>query len=345
MEKIVDLRSDTVTRPTPSMREAMFAAEVGDDVFGEDPTVNALQEKAARLLGKEAALFVASGTMGNQLSIKAHTVPGEEVIIEGGAHAMNYEGGAGAVVSGIQFLGIPGTRGIFDATQVEAAIRVDDVHFPISRLVVIENTHNRGGGSVFPLKTIQEIREVANRKGLRMHMDGARMWNACVAAKVTPAGYAAPFDSVSACLSKALGCPVGSIVAGPKDFIRKVHRFRKMMGGGMRQVGFLAAAGIYALDHHLERLEEDHRKAKKLAQGIAAIKNLAIRPEEVETNILYFDTAPSERTAQEVVAACRARGVFLHPTAKTRIRCVTHLDVSFEQIDKALQVISGVMKG
>jgi len=258
---------------------------------------------------------------------------------------MNYEGGAGAVVSGIQFFGIPGSRGVFDATQVEAAVRVDDVHFPVSRLVVIENTHNRGGGTVFPLKTIHEIREVANRKGLKMHMDGARVWNACVAAKVTPAEYAAPFDSVSVCLSKALGCPAGSIVAGPKDFIKKVHRFRKMMGGGMRQIGFLAAAGIYALDHHLDRLEEDHRKARKLAQGLAEIKNLSIRPEEVETNILYFDTAPSERTAQEVVAACRAKGVFLHPTAKTRIRGVTHLDVSFEQVDQALQVIAGVMKG
>jgi len=344
MNSFIDLRSDTVTRPTPAMRQAMMAAEVGDDVFGEDPTVNALQEKAAKLLDKEAALFVASGTMGNQLSIKSQTVPGDEVIIESTSHAMNYEGGAGAVFSGVQFFGVPGNRGIFDATQVEAAIRVDDVHFPVSRLVVIENTHNRGGGSVFPLKTIREIREVANQRKLLMHMDGARLWNACVAAKISPAQYAAPFDSVSVCLSKALGCPAGSIVAGPKDFIKKVHRFRKMMGGGMRQIGFLAAAGIYALDHHIDRLEEDHRKAKQLAQGLAAIKKLSIRTEEVETNILYFDTAPSERTAHEVVAACRAKGVLLHPTAKTRIRCVTHLDVSFDEMDRALQVIAEVMK-
>jgi threonine aldolase len=344
MDKFIDLRSDTVTRPTPAMKQAMFAAEVGDDVFGEDPTVNALQEKAAKLLGKEAALFVASGTMGNQLSIKAQTMPGDEVIIESTSHAMNYEGGAGAVFSGVQFFGIPGNRGAIDATQVEAAIRVEDVHFPVSRLVVIENTHNRGGGSVFPLKTIHEIREVATRRNLRMHMDGARLWNACVAAKISPAEYVAPFDSVSVCLSKALGCPVGSIVAGPKDFIKKVHRFRKMMGGGMRQIGFLAAAGIYALDHHIDRLEEDHRKAKKLAHGLAAIKNLLIQPNEVETNILYFDTSPAERTAHEVVAACRIRGVLLHPTAKTRIRCVTHLDVSSAEIDQALKVIVEVMK-
>jgi len=341
---MIDLRSDTVTKPTPAMRQAMMAAEVGDDVFGEDPTVNALQEKAAQLLGKEAAIFVASGTMANQLSIKAHTQPGDEVIIEAGAHAMNFEGGAGAVLSGVQFFGIPGHRGIIDAAQVEAAIRPDDAHFPVSRLIIIENTHNRGGGTVFPLSKIMEIRELANRRGLRMHMDGARLWNACVAAGISPAQYAAPFDSVSVCLSKGLGCPAGSLVVGPKDFIKRVHRLRKMVGGGMRQIGFLAAAGIYALDHHIERLEEDHRKAKRLAHGLAEIKNIKINPTEVETNILYFDFSPAEKTAQEVVLACRQKGVLLHATGKTRIRCVTHLDVSFADIDHALQVIAEVMR-
>ena len=345
MDRFIDLRSDTVTRPTAGMHQAMFAAIVGDDVFGEDPTVNGLQEKAARLLNKEAAIFVASGTMGNQLSIKAHTQPGDEVIIEGGAHAMNFEGGAGAVLSSVQFFAIPGNRGIFDASQVEAAIRIDDVHFPVSRLVVIENTHNRGGGSVFPLDKILKIRELASQRGLRMHMDGARLWNACVATGISPAQYAAPFDSVSVCLSKALGCPVGSLILGSKDFIKRVHRFRKMVGGGMRQAGFLAAAGIYALDHHIDRLEEDHRKAKKMAQGLANIKNVGINPGEVETNILFFDVSRAEKTAQEVVASCRVKGVRLHPTAKTRIRCVTHLDVSFDDIDRALMVIEGVMKG
>jgi threonine aldolase len=341
---MIDLRSDTVTKPTPAMRQAMMAAEVGDDVFGEDPTVNALQEKAAQLLGKEAAIFVASGTMANQLSIKAHTQPGDEVIIEAGAHAMNFEGGAGAVLSGVQFFGIPGHRGIIDVAQVEAAIRPDDAHFPVSRLIIIENTHNRGGGTVFPLPKIMEIRELANRRGLRMHMDGARLWNACVAAGISPAQYAAPFDSVSVCLSKGLGCPAGSLVVGPKDFIKRVHRLRKMVGGGMRQIGFLAAAGIYALDHHIERLEEDHRKAKRLAHGLAEIKNIKINPTEVETNILYFDVSPAEKTAQEVVLACRQKGVLLHATGKTRIRCVTHLDVSFADIDHALQVIAEVMR-
>lgn len=344
MNEFIDLRSDTVTKPTPEMRQAMFEAAVGDDVFGEDPTVNALQEKAAALLGKEAALFVASGTMGNQLSIKSHTQPGDDVIIEAGGHALNFEGGAGAVLSAVQFSGILGNRGIFNAAQVEAAIRIEDPHYPVSRLVVIENTHNRGGGSIFPLKNIFEIREVCNRRGLRMHMDGARLWNACVASGISPKEYAAPFDSVSVCLSKGLGCPAGSLVAGSRDFIKRVHRFRKMVGGGMRQIGFLAAAGIYALDHHIHRLEEDHRKARQLAQGLARIKNISIQPEEVETNILFFDVSAAERTAQEVTAALREKGVRVHPTAKTRIRCVAHLDVSFEDIDRALNVIEGVMK-
>lgn len=344
MNGIIDLRSDTVTRPTPDMRRAMFEARVGDDVFGEDPTINALQEKAAHLLGKEAAIFVASGTMGNQLSIKSHTQPGDEVIIEAGGHAMNFEGGAGAVLSAVQFMGIPGTRGVFDAEQVEGAIRVEDPHYPQSRLIVIENTHNRGGGTIFPLKNILRIREVAERRGLRMHMDGARLWNACVASGISPKEYAAPFDSVSVCLSKGLGCPAGSLVAGSKDFVRRVHRFRKMVGGGMRQIGFLGAAGIYALDHHINRLEEDHRKARKMAQALARIKNLLIRPEEVETNILFFDVSPAERTAQEVAAALRQKGVLVHPTSKTRIRCVAHLDVSFADIDQAAETIEAVMK-
>ena len=344
MNSLIDLRSDTVTRPTPEMRKAMFEAQVGDDVLGEDPTVNALQEKTAALLGKEAALFVASGTMGNQLSIKAHTQPGDDVIIEAGGHAMNFEGGSSAVLSGVQYSTIPGNRGVFDAEQVEAAIHNDDVHFPVSRLVVIENTHNRGGGTVFPLKNIHRIREVAARRGLRMHMDGARLWNACVASGVSPKEYAAPFDSVSVCLSKGLGCPAGSMVAGSRDFIKRVHRFRKMVGGGMRQIGFLAAAGIYALDHHIDRMEEDHRKAKKMARGLAGIKNIIINPDEVETNILFFDVSPAERTAHEVGAALREKDVRVHPTSKTRIRCVAHLDVSFDDIDRALEAIEGVMK-
>ncbi len=343
MNRTIDLRSDTVTKPSPGMRQAMLFAEVGDDVFGEDPTVNELQERVAEILDKEAALFLVSGTMGNQLAIKAHTQPGDEVIIEATSHAMNFEGGAGAVLSGVQFFGIPGCRGIFDVAQVEAAIRPDDVHFPVTRLVVIENTHNRGGGAVFPLSKIREVRELASTRGLRMHMDGARLWNACIASGISPAEYAAPFDSVSVCLSKGLGCPVGSLIAGSKEFTKRAHRFRKMVGGGTRQAGVLAAAGVYALDHHLQRLEEDHRKARRLAQGLANIRNIIINPKEVETNILYFNTAPSGRGASEIAAALKERGVLVHPTSKDLIRTVTHMDVSFDQIDQALNVIEAIM--
>jgi threonine aldolase len=343
VNRTIDLRSDTVTKPSPGMRQAMLFAEVGDDVFGEDPTVNELQERVAEILGKEAALFLVSGTMGNQLAIKAQTQPGDEVIIEATSHAMNFEGGAGAVLSGIQFFGIPGYRGIFDSAQVEAAIRPDDVHFPVTRLVVIENTHNRGGGTVFPLSKTREVRELASARGLRMHMDGARLWNACIASGITPAEYAAFFDSISVCLSKGLGCPVGSLIAGSKEFIKRAHRFRKMLGGGMRQAGVLAAAGIYALDHHLQRLDEDHRKARRLAQGLANIKNILINPKEVETNILYFNTAPAGRGAREITAALKERGVLVHPTGKDLIRGVTHMDVSFDQIEQALDVIEAVM--
>jgi threonine aldolase len=345
MKSLIDLRSDTVTRPTPEMRRAMSEAPVGDDVFGEDPTVNALQEKTAALLGKEAALFVASGTMANQLAIKAHTQPGDEVILEAGSHAMNFEGGAGAVLSGVQFFALQGQRGIIGSDEIESAIRPDDVHYPVSRLVILENTHNRGGGTVFPLQTILEIRKVANRHGLWMHMDGARLWNACVASGISPKDYAAPFDSVSVCLSKSLGCPVGSLVVGSNAFIKKARRFRKMLGGGMRQAGILAAAGLYALDHHIERLAEDHRKAKRLANHLARIANIRIHPEEVETNMVFFDVSPTERSGQEIALACRARGLLLLPTSQTRIRCVTHLDVSMEDMDRAAEILQDVLKG
>ncbi len=345
MERPIDLRSDTVTKPTPEMRKVMFEAPVGDDVFGEDPTVNALQEKTAALLGKEAALFVSSGTMANQLAIKSHTQPGDEVILESGSHAMNSEGGAGAVLSGVQFFALQGKRGLLDPVQVESAVRADDIHNPVSRLVIIENTHNRGGGTVYPLATIHKICEVATKRGLLMHMDGARLWNASVASGILPKEYAAPFDSISVCLSKSLGCPVGSLVVGSKATIKKAHRFRKMFGGGTRQAGILAAAGIYALDHHIHRLEEDHRKAKRLAKNLSAIKNLSVNAEEVETNMVFFDVSPTERTAQDIAAACRALGLLFLPTSKTRIRCVTHLDVSLDDMDRAAEVLQKVVKG
>jgi threonine aldolase len=343
MKDFIDLRSDTVTKPTPAMRKAMAEAEVGDDVFGEDHTVNILQEKVANLLGKEAALFVPSGTMANQLSIKSHTQPGDEVIIESSSHPYNFEGGAGAALSGIQFLCLKGVRGILDASQIEEAIRPTDHHFPVTRLVCLENTHNRGGGSIFPLEKMAEIYRLAKAKGLLVHLDGARLWNASVAMGIKPREYAQWADSVSVCLSKGLGAPIGSLVAGSKPFIDRVHRFRKMFGGGMRQVGIIAAAGIYALDHHLERLREDHQNAKRLGVGLKEFKGVSIDPRHVETNIVIFDVANTRMTALQVAEAMKKEGVLIHAFGKTQIRLVTHLDVAAEDIEKALKSFERIL--
>jgi threonine aldolase len=333
----IDFRSDTVTKPTPAMRKAMYEAEVGDDVFGEDPTVNALQEKVARILGKEAALFVPSGTMANQLSIKSHTQPGDEVIIEATSHPYNFEGGAGAALSGVQFYCLNGVRGILEASQIEQAIRSDDHHFPVSRLIGLENTHNRGGGAVYPIGILREIHRLAKSMGLMIHLDGARLWNASVASGIKPHDYAQYADSVSVCLSKGLGAPVGSLVAGSRTFIDRVHRFRKMFGGGMRQAGIIAAAGIYALDHHIERLKEDHENAKRLAFGLGELQGVSIRPEQVETNIVIFDVTHTGKTASWLAEALKREGVLIHPFGKTQIRMVTHLDVTRQDVDTALR--------
>jgi threonine aldolase len=343
MKNFIDLRSDTVTRPTPAMRKAMIEAEVGDDVFGEDPTVNALQEKVANLLGKEAALFVPSGTMANQLSIKSHTQPGDEVIIEASSHPYNFEGGAGAALSGIQFQCLKGVRGILDASQIEEAVRPADHHFPVTKLICLENTHNRGGGSIYPLEKMAEIYRLTKSKGLLLHLDGARLWNASVATGIKPREYAQWADSVSVCLSKGLGAPIGSLVAGSKPFIDRVHRFRKMFGGGMRQVGILAAAGIYALNHHLERLKEDHHNAKRLAVGMKEFKGVSIDPKHVETNIVIFDVTDTGMTGAQVAEAMKKEGTLIHAFGKTQIRLVTHLDISSEDIEIALKAFKKVL--
>ena len=343
MKNFIDLRSDTVTRPTPAMRKAMIDAEVGDDVFGEDPTVNSLQEIVANLLGKEAALFVPSGTMANQLSIKSHTQPGDEVIIEASSHPYNFEGGAGAALSGIQFQCLKGVRGILDASQIEEAIRPADHHFPVTKLICLENTHNRGGGSIYPLEKMAEIYRLTKSKGLLLHLDGARLWNASVATGIKPREYAQWADSVSVCLSKGLGAPIGSLVSGSKPFIDLVHRFRKMFGGGMRQVGIIAAAGIYALNHHLERLKEDHHNAKRLAVGLKEFKGVSIDPKHVETNIVIFDVTNTGMTGAQVAEAMKKEGVLIHAFGKTQIRLVTHLDVSSEDIEIALKAFKKVL--
>jgi threonine aldolase len=344
MKNLIDLRSDTVTQPTPAMRKAMAEAEVGDDVFGEDPTVNALQEKVAHLLGKEASLFVPSGTMANQLSIKSHTQPGDEVIIEASSHPYNFEGGAGAALSGIQFQCLKGIRGILDASQIEEAIRPDDHHFPVTRLVCLENTHNRGGGSIYPLEKISEIYQLTKSKGLLLHLDGARLWNASVSTGIKPHEYAQWADSVSVCLSKGLGAPIGSLVAGSKSFIDRVHRFRKMFGGGMRQAGIIAAAGIYALDHHIERLKDDHQNARRLAVGLKEFKGVSIDPKHVETNIVIFDVSNTGMTGAQVAEAMKKEGVLIHAFSRTQIRLVTHLDITSEDIETALKAFEKILR-
>jgi len=344
MKNLIDLRSDTVTRPTPAMRNAMAEAEVGDDVFGEDPTVNALQEKVAHLLGKEASLFVPSGTMANQLSIKSHTQPGDEVIIELSSHPYNFEGGAGAALSGIQFQCLKGVRGILDASQIEEAIRPEDHHFPVTRLVCLENTHNRGGGSIYPIEKISEIYRLAKSKGLLLHLDGARLWNASVATGIKSEEYAQWADSVSVCLSKGLGAPIGSLVAGSKSFIDRVHRFRKMFGGGMRQAGIIAAAGIYALDHHIERLKDDHQNARRLAVGLKEFKGVSIDPKFVETNIVIFDVSNTGMTGAQVSEAMKKEGVLIHAFSRTQIRLVTHLDITSEDIETALKAFEKILR-
>ncbi len=343
MKEFIDLRSDTVTKPTPEMRKVMAEAEVGDDVFGEDPSVNALQEKVAATLGKQAAIFVPTGTMANQVAIKSHTQPGDEVIIEASSHSYNFEAGAGGAISGVQFFLLRGVRGILEAAQIEEAIRSDNHHLPVSKLICLENTHNYGGGTIYPIEKMRDIYRLAKSNSLMVHLDGARLWNASAATGIKPGEYARCADSVSVCLSKGLGAPVGSLVSGSRSFIDRVHRFRKMFGGGMRQAGIIASAGIYALDHHLDRLKEDHENAKRLANGLKEIRGILINPDQVETNILFFDVDRTRKTAGEVAEAMKKERVLIYATGKTRIRLVTHLDVNREDIEIALKAFQRVL--
>ncbi|MCG3131101.1 MAG: L-allo-threonine aldolase [Phycisphaerae bacterium] len=341
----IDLRSDTVTRPTPAMRKAMAEAEVGDDVFGDDPTVNRLQERVARLAGKEAALFVPSGSMGNQTCIRAHTEPGDEIIGHEHSHFYFYEAGAPCALSGCSLRLLRGDGGLFDEDDVRAALRPPTSHFPQSRLLIIENTHNKGGGTIWPLERIRALRAVADEFGLRMHLDGARLWNASVATGIPIAEWAKPFDTVSMCFSKGLGAPVGSIVAGGAAIMQRVHRFRKMFGGGMRQAGILAAAALHALDHHVERLADDHRNATRLAETIADAPGLSVDPRKVQTNIVFFDVDPDLTTAPALCDALKASGVLMLPVGPQTVRAVTHLDVSAEQTAAAGAAVVRTVRG
>lgn len=339
---MIDLRSDTVTRPSTGMRQAMANAEVGDDVFGEDPSVNRLQEIAAKLLGKEEALFVPSGTMANQICIKVHTQPGDEIIMERTSHPFNSESGGLAALSGVQVNLLDGHRGMITATQIAPVIRTgEDVHHAPTRLIALENTHNRGGGSVYPLECIQEINALARERGVSMHLDGARLLNASVASGIPAPQYTQYFDSCTLCLSKGLGAPVGSVIAASADFIKRARRYRKMFGGSMRQAGILAAAGLYALEHNVERLAEDHQHAKLLAEHISPAKGMCMNPQDVETNIVFIRLDPTKARldAYALMRGMRQRGVLALAQNPTSMRLVMHLDVTREQVEEAGRVI------
>jgi threonine aldolase len=332
-----DLRSDTVTRPTPGMLEYMWAAPVGDDVFVEDPTIIALEEKAAALFGLEAGLFCPSGTMTNQIGIKAHTEPLSEVICDYTAHVYQYEVGGIAFHAGASVALLHGERGKFTPAMVQAAIRTDNVHNPTTRLVVLENTSNKGGGTYYTLPEIAAIAAVCRDNNLAFHLDGARVFNALVATGEAPQEYGRYFDSISVCLSKGLGAPVGSVLLGSREFIRKCRRIRKVMGGGMRQAGYLAAAGIYALDHHVERLTQDHQRAKQLEAALMTCDYVeAVLP--VETNIVIFQLVPAISTTR-FLEKLRAQGILAIDFGPQQIRLVTHLDFSQEMADYTARVL------
>ena len=335
----VDLRSDTVTKPGEEMRRVMASAEVGDDVFGEDPTVNRLQETVAEMLGKESGLYVPSGVMSNQVAIKTHTTPGEEVIVEKDSHIFNYETGAPALLSGVQLNPVPGVRGIMTPKDVEDAIRPDSYYMVPTRLICVENTHNRGGGSLYPMKLIEEIRAVAVRHGLKYHLDGARLWNASVATGIKVSEYARHFDSVSVCLSKGLGAPVGSVLTGTKEYIERARRFRKIFGGGMRQAGILAAAGLYALKRNFTRLAEDHEKAKTFATILRDSSMYEVNVDHVETNIIIFGIK-HPISVDKFIAEAKALGVLVSAGSAGKLRAVTHLDVSMAQVKKAAEMLA-----
>ena len=341
---IIDLRSDTVTKPSPGMRKAMMEAEVGDDVFGEDPTVNRLQETMAQMFGKEAALFVASGVMGNQVCIKTHTQPGDEVILEQESHIVVYETAAPAVLSSVLLKTIPGTKGVLTADQIKKSLRPKAYYLPKSSLVCLENTHGRSGGTILPLDGIKAIHEVAQTEGLKMHLDGARIWNASVATGISVGEYARHFDSLSVCLSKGLGTPVGSVILGSREFIERARTYRKMFGGGMRQVGILAAAGLYALEHNVQRLAEDHAKAKYLAEEISRLTAFSIDLSTVQTNMVIADVVRKDLNQSRVLAMLQSKGVLLTPERDNGIRAVSHLDVSMKDVQSAAEVFRSLFQ-
>ncbi|MBW1769154.1 MAG: aminotransferase class I/II-fold pyridoxal phosphate-dependent enzyme [Deltaproteobacteria bacterium] len=339
---MIDLRSDTITKPTSGMRKAMYEAEVGDAVFGEDPTVNALEEQTAELLGKEAAVYMPSGTMTNQVALRTHTEPGDEIIIEEQGHIYYYEGGAPSALSGVMCRLVKGERGIFSANAVSEMLRLEDVHFPRTKLICLENTHNRGGGSIWPMSCIEKIAALAKENHLSMHLDGARLWNASAATGIPERDYARYFDSVSVCFSKGLGAPVGSALTGSAEFIKRARRFMKQFGGYMRQAGIIAAGALYALEHHRKRLFEDHDNVKILAEGLAGIPDIDIEVPTVETNILLF--SHREMNSVDFMFKAHAAGVLILPADQNALRAVTSMAVDRKDILKAVGLIEAALK-
>jgi len=334
---VVDLRSDTVTRPTPAMRRAMADAVVGDDVFGDDPTVKALERRVADLAGKEAGLYVPSGTMGNQLAVAAQTTPGDEVLVDADSHIFKYEQGGIAVNSGCLANIVHGRGGVLSADALLSAVREEDEHNARLTLVSVENTHNRAGGRVVPLAALAQLSAAAWSRGVRVHLDGARLWNASVATGIPVDAWAACADTVMMCFSKGLGAPIGSILVGSNDVIRRAHRIRKRWGGGMRQVGILAAACLHALDHHFERLADDHKRALRLASGFRQARGLTVA--DPETNIVLIDLDDAALVPERLLSVLDSRGVKLLQFGPRRLRAVVHLDVDDEGIERAIQAM------
>ncbi len=344
---MIDLRSDTCSRPTPEMRKAMANAEVGDDVYGGDPTVKTLERRTAELLGKEDAVYMPSGTMTNQVAVRTHTEPGDAVLFDQNAHVYLFEGGAPAAFSGILPRVLPGVRGIFSATDIDAAIGVPHPFFPQTlqappRLLCVENTHNVGGGAIWPLETLSAVADAGRRHRLALHLDGARLWHATAVTGIAEAQYARHFDSVSVCFSKALGAPVGSCLAGPRDFIARARRFKQQIGGGFRQAGIIAAGALHALDHHRARLGEAHALARRFAQGLAQIEGIAIDPATVETNIVRYRL--NGIGAAGFVEEAHRRGLWMLPSGPDAVRAVFYLDIAPRDVDEALSIVRETLR-
>lgn len=339
----IDLRSDTVTRPSPEMRRAMAEAEVGDDVFGDDPTINSLQEYAADLLGKAAALFVPTGSMGNQVCLGALARPGDEIVCDQGAHFLHYEGGSVAAHLGLMMRPLEGTRGVISADQVAAVIRRGSEHNPRTAVVAIENTHNSAGGAIFPIDEARAVAKIAGERGVAVHLDGARLFNAAAATGVDAAEWAACADTLTFCFSKGLGAPVGSMACGSEEQMKEAHRLRKRLGGGMRQAGVVAAAARVALETGPQRLADDHATARRLAEGLAEMSHEAIDPAAVETNMIYLNLVPFGMTGPELAQELKKKGVLTLGMARDAMRLVTHRDVSREDVETALVALRDVL--